>query len=186
MDIHVITLWWLGYPWYIYVINCISIPEGSWSESDDLASWRDSIWRSLCLCTTRTPIQGIRMFVTSNRFCRWPRAFSGCRWARIHSTSSGLSCQGTQVRLACSRQSTQLAWLAGTGAQGGTSDVHTPAIHCQQALSVRSPLWRDSSGEVKIWKVLLQNVTTLVCVQVIGYMWTGREFKRTVWSGLNM
>ena len=31
MDIHVITLWWLGYPWYIYVIDCVNIPEGSWA-----------------------------------------------------------------------------------------------------------------------------------------------------------
>ena len=60
----------------------------------------------------------------------------------IHSTSSGLSCQGTPVRLACSCQSTQLAWLAGTGAQGGATNTHTPAIHCQQALSVRSSLAR--------------------------------------------
>ena len=129
MDIHVITLWWLGYPWYIYVINCINIPEGSCCESNDLASWMDSIWHALCLCTTRTPIQGILMFVTSNSFYRKPHTFSGCRWARIHSTSLGLSCQGTPVRLACSRQFTQLAWLAGTGAQGGASNVHTPAIH---------------------------------------------------------
>ena len=42
--------------------------------------------------------------------------------------------------LACSRQSTQLAWLAGTGAQGVAYDTHTPAIHGQQALSVRSSL----------------------------------------------
>ena len=32
-----------------------------------------------------------------------------------------------------------------------------------------------------IWDILLQNVTTLVYVQVIGYMRTGREFKRIVW-----
>ena len=31
MDIHVITLWWLGYPWYIYVIDCVNIPEGRWA-----------------------------------------------------------------------------------------------------------------------------------------------------------
>ena len=43
-----------------------------------------------------------------------------------------------KVRLACSRQSTNLAWLAGTGAQVGASDTYTPAIHGQQALSVRS------------------------------------------------
>ena len=30
-----------------------------------------------------------------------------------------------------------------------------------------------------IWDILLQNVTTLVYVQVMGYMRTGREFKRT-------
>ena len=34
--------------------------------------------------------------------------------------------------------SRQLAWLAGTGAQGGASDTHTPAIHGQLVLSVRS------------------------------------------------
>ena len=33
----------------------------------------------------------------------------------------------------------------------------------------------------KIGDILLQNVTTLVYVQVIGYMRTGREFKRIVW-----
>ena len=32
-----------------------------------------------------------------------------------------------------------------------------------------------------IWDVLLQNVATLVYVQVIGYMQTGKEFKRIVW-----
>ena len=32
-----------------------------------------------------------------------------------------------------------------------------------------------------IWDILLQNVATLVYVQVIGYMRTGREFKRIVW-----
>ena len=32
-----------------------------------------------------------------------------------------------------------------------------------------------------IGDVLLQNVTTLVYVQVIGYMRTGRKFKRIVW-----
>ena len=40
--------------------------------------------------------------------------------------------------------SQQLAWLAGTairtGAQVGASYTHTPAIHGQQALSVRSNL----------------------------------------------
>ena len=32
-----------------------------------------------------------------------------------------------------------------------------------------------------IGDILLQNVATLVYVQVIGYMRTGREFKRIVW-----
>ena len=32
-----------------------------------------------------------------------------------------------------------------------------------------------------IGDILLQNVTTLLYVQVIGYMRTGREFKRIVW-----
>ena len=31
MDIHVITLRWLGYTWYIYVIDCVNIPEGRWA-----------------------------------------------------------------------------------------------------------------------------------------------------------
>ena len=64
--------------------------------------------RTLCLCTTLTPIQGFRMCVTSNCFCHKPRAFSGCCCAQIHSTTSGLFCQGTPVRLACSYQSTHL------------------------------------------------------------------------------
>ena len=34
--------------------------------------------------------------------------------------------------------SRQLAWLKGTGAQGGASETHAPAIHGQQALRVRS------------------------------------------------
>ena len=33
-----------------------------------------------------------------------------------------------------------------------------------------------------IGDILLQNVTTLVYVQVIGYMRTGREFKRIIWT----
>ena len=36
-------------------------------------------------------------------------------------------------------------------------------------------------GYDNIWDILLQNVVTLVYVQVIGYMLTGREFKRIVW-----
>ena len=32
-----------------------------------------------------------------------------------------------------------------------------------------------------IGDILLQNVTTLVYIHVIGYMRTGREFKRIVW-----
>ena len=42
--------------------------------------------------------------------------------------------------ISCSRQSTQRAWFAGTGAQGGACDTHTLAIHCREALSVRSSL----------------------------------------------
>ena len=36
-------------------------------------------------------------------------------------------------------------------------------------------------GYDNIGDILLQNVVTLVSVQVIGYMRTGREFKRIVW-----
>ena len=61
-----------------------------------------------------------------------------------------LSCQGTPVHLACSRQSNQLAWLADTGAQNGAYDTHTPAILGQQALSVRSSLVRQQTRLQKL------------------------------------
>ena len=91
------------------------------------------------------------MLVTSNRFCHTPLAFSGCRSARIHSTSSGLSCQGSPVRLACSCKSTQLAWLADTGGQGGASDTHTPGFsHTLSAGAerlIRSGATADTASE---------------------------------------
>ena len=118
----------------IYVINCVNIPEDSCCEMtlhlEGIASGAHYVSVQLGL-----PFKASE---TSNRFCCKPHAFSGCRCTRIHFTSSGLSCRRTPVRLACSRQNTQLAWLAGTGAQDGASCMHTPAIHCQQELSVRS------------------------------------------------
>ena len=80
MDIPGITFLWFEYPWYISETNFGFVPESSCCESDALACWRDSIWRALCPCTTRTPIQGIWMFVTSSRACRTPCAICHMSW----------------------------------------------------------------------------------------------------------
>ena len=77
------------------------------------------------------------MFLTSSRSVCTRRAFAGGCLAQIHSICVGLSYLETPVRLAYSRQSIQRAWLAGTGAQGDSCDMHTRAKPCQQALRVR-------------------------------------------------